>query len=176
MTLPTSLTDLYLWGFQKLISLSSTGFQSLNSLRDLSIKLCPNLVSFPEEGFPTNLTSLTIGCDDEAECFPDEEIGMTLPTSLTHLSFWGFQKLIFLSSTGFQSLTSLQSLRIWNCPNLTSFPEVGLPSSLLDLYIRDCPKLKRACKRDEGKEWSKIAHIPCVQIDGKFMYDPELEE
>ncbi|KAH9782685.1 putative disease resistance RPP13-like protein 1 [Citrus sinensis] len=174
----------------------------LEALPNDYIQMCRNLVSFPEEGFPTNLTSLTIGyfkmyktlvqwglhrltslkrlliigCDDEAECFPDEEIGMTLPTSLTHLSFWGFQNLIFLSSMGFQNLTSLQSLRIGNCRNLTSFPEVGLPSSLLELYIRHCPKLKKACKRDEGKEWPKIAHIPRVTIDRKFIYDPESEE
>ncbi|KDO38667.1 hypothetical protein CISIN_1g005896mg [Citrus sinensis] len=173
----------------------------LNSLRDLGIQLCPNLVSFPEEGFPTNLTTLVIGnfklyktlvqwglhrltslkhlwiavSDDEAECFPDEEIGMTLPTSLTHLSFCGFQNLIFLSSMGFQNLTSLQYLRIGNCPNLTSFPEVGLPSSLLELHIYGCPNLKKACKRDQGKEWPKIAHIPFVGIDRKFIYDPEAE-
>ncbi|KDO46210.1 hypothetical protein CISIN_1g0483221mg, partial [Citrus sinensis] len=76
---------------------------------------------------------------------------------------------------GFQRLTSLQSLKIWNCPNLTLFPEVGLPSSLLDLYVNNCPRLKKVCKRDQGKEWPKIAHIPWVVIDGKFIYDPELE-
>ncbi|KAK9200554.1 hypothetical protein WN944_015752 [Citrus x changshan-huyou] len=155
-----------------------------------------NLVSFPEEGFPTNLTSLTIGyfkmyktlvqwglhrltslkrlciigCDDEAECFPDEEIGMTLPTSLTHLTLSEFKKLISLSSTGIQSLNSLQSLLIAGCPNLTSFPEVGLPSSLLELHIYSCPKLKKACKRDQGKDWPKIAHIPFVEIDdGRYI-------
>ncbi|KAH9782671.1 putative disease resistance protein [Citrus sinensis] len=172
----------------------------LNSLQTLSIIQCPKLESFPEEGFPTNLRTLKIGnfkmyktlvqwglhrlsslrslyiygCH-EAECFPDEKVGMTLPTSLTHLSLLGFQKMILLSSVGFQRLTSLQCLKIWNCPNLTSFPEVGLPSSLLDLYINNCPRLKKACKRDQGKEWPKIAHIPCVVIDGKFIYDPELE-
>ncbi|GAY63339.1 hypothetical protein CUMW_224740, partial [Citrus unshiu] len=31
------------------------------------------------------------------------------------------------------------------------------------------------CKRDQGKEWPKIAHIPWVVMDGKFIYDPELE-
>ncbi|KAH9782667.1 putative disease resistance protein [Citrus sinensis] len=199
--LPNAISRVYVCRCEKLEALPND-LHKLNSLRGLSIQRCPNLVSFPEEGFPTNLTSLIIGyfkmyktlvqwglhrltslrrlyivdCDDEAECFPDEEIGMTLPTSLTALHLWGFEKLISLSSTGFQSLTSLQSLWIRNCPNLTSFPEVGLPSSLLGLHIRDCPKLKTACKRDEGKEWSKIAHIPYVEIDGKFIYDPEAEE
>ncbi|KAK9200556.1 hypothetical protein WN944_015754 [Citrus x changshan-huyou] len=199
--LPNTISRVDICSCDKLEALPND-LHKLNSLRDLSIHTCPNLVSFPEEGFPTNLTTLVIGyfkmCktlvqwglhrltslrdlyiigwDDEAECFPDEEIGMTLPTSLTALHLWGFEKLISLSSTGFQSLTSLQSLWIGNCPNLTSFPEAGLPSSLLGLHIRDCPKLKTACKRDEGKEWPKIAHIPCVEIDRKFIYDPEAEE
>ncbi|KAK9200555.1 hypothetical protein WN944_015753 [Citrus x changshan-huyou] len=188
--LPHTISGVFIASCVKLEALPND-LHKLNSLRGLSIQLCPNLVSFPEEGFPTNLTTLVIekfklyktlvqwglhrltslrdlyiiGCDDEAECFPDEEIGMTLPTSLTHLSFCGFQNLIFLSSMGFQNLTSLQS-----------FPEVGFPSSLWGLDIRYCPKLKTACKRDEGKEWSKIAHIPRVEIDGKFIYDPEAEE
>ncbi|KAH9726728.1 putative disease resistance protein [Citrus sinensis] len=199
--LPNAISSFLIFYCDKLEALPND-LHKLNSLLDLSIQMCPNLVSFPEEGFPTNLTSLRIGdfkmyktlvqwglhrltslqylqiigCDDEAECFPDEAIGMTLPTSLTHLHLLEFKKLISLSSTGFQSLTSLQSLWIWNCPNLTSFPEVGLPSSLLDLEIEDCPKLKKACKRDEGKEWPKIAHIPGVEIDRKFIYDPESEE
>ncbi|KAH9726724.1 putative disease resistance RPP13-like protein 1 [Citrus sinensis] len=198
--LPNTISQVDICGCDKLEALPND-MHKLNSLRDLGIQLCPNLVSFPEEGFPTNLTTLVIGnfklyktlvqwglhrltslkhlwiavSDDEAECFPDEEIGMTLPTSLTHLSFCGFQNLIFLSSMGFQNLTSLQYLRIGNCPNLTSFPEVGLPSSLLELHIYGCPNLKKACKRDQGKEWPKIAHIPFVGIDRKFIYDPEAE-
>ncbi|KAH9782687.1 putative disease resistance RPP13-like protein 1 [Citrus sinensis] len=198
--LPNAISRVDICSCDKLEALPND-LHKLSSLRDLSIQRCRNLVSFPEEGFPTNLTSLTIGYfktyktlvqwglhrftslrrlyilvrDDEAECFPDEEIGMTLPTSLTDLYLWGFQKLISLSSTGFQSLNSLQYLLIAGCPNLTSFPEVGLPSSLLRLYIFKCPKLKRACKRYQGKEWPKIAHIPCVEIDEKFIYDPESE-
>ncbi|KAH9782669.1 putative disease resistance RPP13-like protein 1 [Citrus sinensis] len=199
--LPNTISRVGIGECDKLEALPND-LHKINSLRDLSIQLCRNLVSFPEEGFPTSLTSLRIGdfkmyktlvqwglhrltslrrlyivdCDDEAECFPDEEIGMTLPTSLTDLYLSGFQKLISLSSTGFQSLNSLQYLLIAGCPNLTSFPEVGLPASLLGLFIFKCPKLKRACKRDQGKEWPKIAHIPCVEIDEKFIYDPESEE
>ncbi|GAY63355.1 hypothetical protein CUMW_224850 [Citrus unshiu] len=108
--LPHTISRVFIASCVKLEALPND-MHKLNSLRDLSIQGCPNLASFPEEGFRTNLTSLTIGyfkmcktlvqwglhrltslrglqiigCDDEAECFPDEEIGMTLPTSLTHL-------------------------------------------------------------------------------------------
>ncbi|KAK3199380.1 hypothetical protein Dsin_022795 [Dipteronia sinensis] len=99
-------------------------------------------------------------------------MGMLLPSSLTELIIARFLNLRYLSSKGFQNLTSLESLRIRDCPKLTSFPEAGLPSSLLQLYINDCPLLKKQCKRYKGLEWSKIAHIPCVKMDEKFIYDP----
>ncbi|KAH9726473.1 hypothetical protein KPL70_008267 [Citrus sinensis] len=177
---------------EKLEALPSD-MHKLNSLQYLGISECPSIVSFPEEGFPTNLTSLRIGVNvkkltkaviqwglyrlssltdlEITEC--DEEMGMMLPTSLIGLSLDRFWKLKCLSSMCFQSLTSLEYLWIKNCPNLTSFPEGGLPSSLLHLSIEGCQKLDKVCKRDKGKEWSKIANIPCVEINGKFIYDPD---
>jgi hypothetical protein len=58
----------------------------------------------------------------------------------------------------------------------TSFPKDGLPPLLQQLHIANCPLLKEHCKKDQGREWSKISHIPRVQIDGRFIYDPEPEE
>ncbi|KAK1559514.1 hypothetical protein Q3G72_015266 [Acer saccharum] len=182
---------------KELRSLPSS-FHSLTSLQELDIWKCPSISSFPEEGFPTNLTRLLIkdnlriykslarwglhkftsltsliigGCPD-AESFPQEEIGMILPPSLVHLNIQDFKNLKYLCSQGFRNLTSLERLYILYCPKLTSFPEQGLPSSLLQLYINSCPLLKEECKRDIGKEWSNISHIPYVQIDGKFIYEP----
>ncbi|KAH9803063.1 hypothetical protein KPL71_001632 [Citrus sinensis] len=172
-------------------------FASLPVLSDLSIDGCKGLVC---DGFPTSLTTLTIedfnlykpliewglhkltalrnlsigGCLD-AVSFPQEELGMMLPTSLTKLAIAKFPELKHLSSKGFRNLTSLDLLRIRNCPKLTSFPEVGLPSSLLQLYIDGCPLLKKQSKRDKGLEWTKIAHIPCVKIDDKFIYNEHEE-
>ncbi|GLT70858.1 hypothetical protein SLA2020_429120 [Shorea laevis] len=57
------------------------------------------------------------------------------------------------------------------CEKFTSFPEDGLPPSLQQLHIANCPLLKERCKKDQGREWFKIAHIPRVQIDGRFIYD-----
>lgn len=164
----------------------------------MKIYQCPSIVSFPKEGFPSYLTSLSIedlnayespidwglhkltslkilcviGCPD-AVSFPEEEIGMTFPSSLTELVIVRFPKLKYLSSNGFRNLAFLEYLQIRDCPKLTSFPEAGLPSSLLELYINDCPLMTKQCKRDKGAEWSKIAHIPCVRIDDKFIYDAE---
>ena len=177
---------------EKLEALPSD-MHKLNSLRRFSISECPSIVSFPEEGFPTNLAFLRIGVNMKklteaviqwglhrltslarlwiSEC--DEEMGMMLPTSLSWLILHRCWKLKCLSSMGFQSLTSLKYLWIDNCPSLASFPEAGLPSSLLRLKIDGCQMLRKECKRGKGKEWSKIANIPCVEMDGKFIHDPD---
>ncbi|KAL5803767.1 hypothetical protein ACOSQ3_030567 [Xanthoceras sorbifolium] len=173
----------------------------LLSLQTLELRQCPSIMSIQEHGFPTKLTSLTIadlninkplvewgfhkltflrnldvrGCR-YAVSFPLEERGMMLPTSLTRLTIARFPRLKYLSSKGFQNLTSLEYLSLNDCPKLTSLPEPGLPSSLLELVIYDCPLLKKCCKRDKGENWFKIARIPRVRIDGHFIYDTKLEE
>lgn len=173
-----------------------SGVERLNSLQELDIGLCPRIVSIPASGLPTNLTSLSIedlkiymplscwglhkltslrkleirGCPS-AVSFPEELVRMRLPTTLTKLNIARFPKLEYLSSRGFQNLTSLEYLSISECPNLKSFPEEGLPSSLQQLYVEDCPFLGANCER-YGPEWSKIAHIPCVMIDKNFIHDP----
>jgi hypothetical protein len=35
--------------------------------------------------------------------------------------------------------------------------------------------LEKRCKKDRGPEWFKIAHIPCVVVDGRSIYEPEKE-
>ncbi|TXG74974.1 hypothetical protein ES288_1Z030300v1 [Gossypium darwinii] len=166
---------------------------NFTSLRELSVWECSADISFPEEGFPTNLTSLAIsnppkiytslvqwgfnrltslqqlnicgkGCSNVVS-FPEEGIGMTLLPSLTFISIENFENLEFMCSKGFQYLTSLQELRIDDCPKLTSLPEKDMLLSLERLSIQHCPLLEKGCTRGKGREWSKIAHIPYVQIN-----------
>ncbi|XP_058006949.1 putative disease resistance protein At3g14460 [Hevea brasiliensis] len=163
---------------------------NLTCLEELTLKYCPSIVSFPEEGFPTNLTSVCIhkveickplnwhlhrltslkklsitGKCHRMVSFPQDEIDMKLPASLTNLTIEGFQDLIYLSNKGFQSLTSLEYLRIERCPKLAYFPKNGLPPSLLQLHIHHCPLLQQRCqkgKRKEKSEDSELAQIPLV--------------
>ncbi|KAF2319728.1 hypothetical protein GH714_018274 [Hevea brasiliensis] len=162
---------------------------NLTSLQELAIQDCPGIISFPEEGFPTNLTSLCIhnveiytplfawglhrltslknlsigGCPGVLS-FPQDEIDMKLPTSLTSLIIEEFQDLKYLSSKGFQSLTSLEYMRIVRCPKLASFPKNGLPPSLLQLQIYNCPLLQKSCQKGKGRELQELARIPFVEI------------
>jgi hypothetical protein len=155
--LPSNLRELRIIGDMALPNC----IHNLTSLQDLFIWRwnSPNVVSvvssFSEEGFPANLTSLTIGnCNftqallewglhrltslqdlyirggcPNVESFPEK----MLPASLTTLFISRFPNLKYMSSL--QSLTSLQELHIEECENLTSFPEDGLPPSLQQLHI-----------------------------------------
>jgi hypothetical protein len=218
--LPCNLRELTISDCEKMRALPNC-IHSITSLRELKIEKCPGVESFPGEGFPTNLTSLKIRDCDITEALLDW--GLQKLTSLQHLQFGGgcpnlesfpemalsasltslhisnLPNLKHLSSKGFRCLSSLKTLRIGWCEKLMTFPDDGLPPSLLDLRIvccemftsfpkdglppllqqlriANCPRLTEHCKKDQGREWSKIAHIPFVEIDGRFIYDPELEE
>uniref|UniRef100_A0A2N9IY16 Rx N-terminal domain-containing protein n=1 Tax=Fagus sylvatica TaxID=28930 RepID=A0A2N9IY16_FAGSY len=192
--LPTSLRQLSISFCEKLEALPNRmhNLTSLDLIRD-----CGSIISFPEEGYPTNLTSLYLkgvnickqvfewglhrltsltylyieGGFPDWQSFPSEEedgkMMMTLPTSLTTLFINSFPNIVFLSSKGFQNLSALQQLLIFNCPTLEFLPEKGLPPSLLDLSIYNCPLLKQHCKKGKGREWLKIANIPRVLIDSR---------
>ncbi|KAK0600944.1 hypothetical protein LWI29_019865 [Acer saccharum] len=190
---PNSNFSLLIQGCKKLEALPS----EIHTLSSLEIINCPNM-SLPEEGLPTKLSSLGITSlkqykalmqtglhnftsltglhifgKPDGESLQEEDMAITLPRTLTSLSIGKFPKLKYLPFKDFEDLPCLDHLSISNCPDLTSLP--SLPSSLLQLDISGCPLLKEACKRYKGKEWSKIADIPCVKIDRKFIYDPEEE-
>ncbi|EOY19768.1 CC-NBS-LRR protein [Theobroma cacao] len=192
------LQDISLWDCPNLVRLPEA-LPNLHHLQQLSIIGCPRVQnSIGERGFPANLTSLEIydpniskavmewglhrltslthldidgsNCTD-ATSFPQEGIGMKLPPSLINLTLKNFKNVGKLSSNGLQNLTSLQCLSISHCPKLKSIPRKEMLPSLLRLYIWECPVLKKRCKRDEGKQWSNIAHVPEVRIDGRFIYE-----
>ncbi|XVF18587.1 hypothetical protein REPUB_Repub11eG0035800 [Reevesia pubescens] len=164
---------------------------NFTSLQELSVCECSVDISFPEEGFPTNLTSLSIskapklyrslvqwgfdrltslqaltilgeGCSDVVS-FPEED--MMLPSSLIRIDIGNFENLEYMLSNGFQNLTSLHYMTIHNCSKITVLPEKDMLLSLEWLFIYGCPLLKEECKRGRRREWSKIAHIPLVDID-----------
>ncbi|KAI8570672.1 hypothetical protein RHMOL_Rhmol01G0054300 [Rhododendron molle] len=143
LSFPSSLVYLRILSFPKLEKLSFKDFENLVSLEQLYIGSCPKLTSISELRLPPSLSVLwIIDCPNLAS-FPVQG----LPPSLS-------------------------TLLIYECPKLSSFPEQGLPPSLLRLRIKECPILKRQCKKRKGQYWRFIAHIPEVEIDNRFVFDP----
>uniref|UniRef100_A0A452ZTC3 Uncharacterized protein n=1 Tax=Aegilops tauschii subsp. strangulata TaxID=200361 RepID=A0A452ZTC3_AEGTS len=54
-------------------------------------------------------------------------------------------------------LSSLTRLDFYNCPNISSLPD--LPSSLQHIRVWDCERLKESCHAPDGESWPKIANI-----------------
>ncbi|KAG7941829.1 hypothetical protein I3843_16G066600 [Carya illinoinensis] len=241
--LPSSnLRKLHIFSCEKILALPN-GIYNLTSLQSLQIKNCPNILSFPVEGLPANLTILRISNLKITEALLDWGLNnltflneleisdcqhlvsfskMTLPHSLTDLTISNCSNLECLSFEGLRELASLKTLSISNCEKWASFPENGLPSSLLDLHISNCQKLRsfpnnglppsllelhisncqklrsfpknglppslqklrihkcllleERCKKDQGGDWHRIADIPYVEINDKYIYDTETEE
>ncbi|TYG70679.1 hypothetical protein ES288_D05G333000v1 [Gossypium darwinii] len=176
----TNLTRLMLLYCPSLKSLPEQMHSIFPSLELLSINDCPEIEMGPKEGLPSKLKGITIGSSDklieslirkrewkvEIECFPDEHL---LPSSLETLRIWGLPNLKSLEYKGFQHLTSLSSLYIESCPRLQSMPPNMLPPSLSHLSISDCPLLEKRCKKEKGKDWGNISHIPVIEIGGEVM-------
>ncbi|KAL6289056.1 hypothetical protein ACE6H2_006566 [Prunus campanulata] len=126
-----SLKELYIRRCQAgLLSLLETKFLSLlyfgnvvdvqclpncNRLQRLTLWDCPTLSSFPKDGLPTTLTSLSI---------------------------YGCRKLEFLADEMLAKLTSLDRLCIWNSCDSMRFLRLGIFPKLTSLDIGECENLE----------------------------------
>ena len=133
------ITSLSIWDCANLESLTMPeGIQiGLTSLEALEIRDCPKFESFPGGGLPTpNLTSIWF-----SNCKSLKELPKQLHT-----------------------LSSLQSMSIYNCPELVSLSEWGLPSNLSLLCITSCNKLML------GREWGlhRLGCLSQLEIEGGY--------
>lgn len=170
----------------------------ISSLVSLEVRSCPKLETFPKGELPSNLTSLRVW--DSRKLRPLVEWHLDRLTSLQEFSICGgFPKLVsfgdaehlFPSSLtkfsiarfpslksvfkGLNSLTSLQHVSLMNCPKLQVLPCDKLLDRLWHLEISGCPHLKDRCLREKGEYWQRIADIPCVEIDGSYVYKQNSE-
>nr|XP_024934403.2 putative disease resistance protein At3g14460 [Ziziphus jujuba var. spinosa] len=185
-----NLTKLRVDGGKKLKKLPEQMRNLLPFLNSLEISNCPQLESFPEGGLPSNLNKLCVRncpkliaqrmkwnlhalqalkdfriCDEcgggGIELFPEEGL---LPSTLSSLGICNFPHLKMLDIKGLQHFTSLESLRIYKCPQLQKLPQQGLPTSLKHFRINGCPLLKERCQREIGEDWNTISHIHDISI------------
>ncbi|KAG6672882.1 hypothetical protein I3842_16G080600 [Carya illinoinensis] len=213
--LPTTLQCLKITNCPKLESVAKS-FRHNSSLKTITIIDCGSLqllnggefllpsnlrqmqvpqngiLSFPKEGFPTNLTSLSIlhlkitealfdwgldnftslnelqigGCQHLVS-FPE----MTLPASLTSLYISELSNLECLSSEGLRKLTSLKRLSISLCENLACFPKDGLPPPLLELCISNCQKLRSFPKNGLPPSLQKLEINKCPLLEERCKKD-----
>ncbi|GKF27085.1 NB-ARC domains-containing protein, partial [Tanacetum coccineum] len=162
------LKSLKIYGCEQLLEkemeklMLELGFLEIGGLKKPISKLGP-------QNFPPSLVELILWGgsaeeDDVSSGSPTPHLLLThmLPSSLTRLALWNFEKLESVSM-GLQHLTSLQHLFIHNCPKIEDLPEKLLPS-LLTLTIYGCPdNLKEKISR-RGSYWPLVSYIPCMEL------------
>lgn len=139
---------------------SLSGVEHLPNLKVLKIDRCENLRLEEEEGMPWKplhaLTRLQLRV--LPQLVNDLPKGFQYLTSLRVLQIHDCQNLESISEN-LNCLNSLRSLLIEECPKLKLLPEAIFPF-LKTLTIRDCDGLKERYSEPNGKDWSKICHIP----------------
>lgn len=190
----TSLQHLSIENCPDLVCLTEEGLKSLTSLRFFDIRCCEMLKSL-FKGFKhlTALEELEIKeCREldlskdleenvmELQCLRTLKIGdmpklSSLPDGLQHVTTLKDLQISSCSNLKMLpdwigNLTSLQRFEILDCPQLASFPQTLCSLKALEyLEISSCSKLFDTGQIKKSRNWSTIAHIPEIFIDGKKM-------
>ncbi|PHT35015.1 hypothetical protein CQW23_26815 [Capsicum baccatum] len=112
----------------------------------LYVNSCPNLTRF---FIPNGTERLDISCCENLEL-----LSVAWGTQITSLEC---EKLKRLPERMQELLPSLKGLQLWNCPEIESFPDGGLPFNLQLLVIDDCKKLVNG-----RKEWH-LQRLPSLR-------------
>lgn len=164
----SSLRFFHIGSCEMLKSLSK-GFRHLKALEELEIKECRELdlsKDVMELQCLESLRTLKIGDMPKLTSLPD---GLQHVTTLKYLQISSCSNLKTLPEW-FCILTSLQRFEIYDCPQLASFPQaLSSLKALQYLEISSCRQLSGTCQKKTGENWSWIAHIPEIFIDGKKM-------
>ncbi|KAK4566161.1 hypothetical protein RGQ29_002397 [Quercus rubra] len=139
----TALEELQIQNFNGMEALPDW-FSYLSSLQKLSLYYCKKLYPGMVVKAGCSLEELRIENFDGMEALPD---WLGIPSSLQKLSLYFCQKLMCLPILRF--------------------------TNLKHLYIAYCPNLEKRCANGSNAEWLKIAHIPNIKINGKYIQGGE---
>ncbi|KAF5470735.1 hypothetical protein F2P56_011229, partial [Juglans regia] len=143
--LPTNLKSISIKDCDILVACRTTwGLQKLHSLRKLSIGgKCEDVESFPEPTLlPITMISLTISGFSKMTSL--DNLGLQHLTVLEELYIRNLPRLKFMPEERlFDSSSTLIHLSISRIPNMTSLDNLGLQhlTSLETMTIYDCPNL-----------------------------------
>ncbi|KAJ6683184.1 hypothetical protein OIU74_021275, partial [Salix koriyanagi] len=122
---------------------SSTSLPS--GMHSLEVDRCYSTDSIPKEMeqigcFLTTLEEIEMENCDSLKCF---QLELFPRLKILRISKCSNLEFICEHEGALEDLTSLHSLKIWECPKLESFPKGGLPASCLtELQLFDCADLK----------------------------------
>ncbi|KAL2454129.1 putative disease resistance RPP13-like protein 1 [Abeliophyllum distichum] len=186
----SSLQSLEISNCKRLSNLPSEMLESCTSLQSLRVFSCENLTSFPELSGMVWFNSLReLGIGDFLNSNILEVIGLLKSVQILHLhgredwvslpyQLQNLTSLKVLWIKDFEieelpdwlgNLSSLENLFLRNCEKLRHLPSKEAMQRLTKLRYLDiwsCPLLEEQCHRDNS-EWPKISHIPHVEIGEK---------
>ncbi|XP_039162981.1 disease resistance protein RGA2-like [Eucalyptus grandis] len=140
-----SLTALTINDVVELTCLNHGLTSSLIKLEKLEIRGCTKLRYLWQEGDAIQtlrcLKSLVVHSCPKFIYFVAEEGDIELPSNLETIELMKCVNLEKLPST-MHTLSSLRDLTVYGCPKLVSFPETGIPTSMISLDIMDCKMLR----------------------------------
>ena len=141
----------------RIIYCPKLGLPCLPSLKNLDVDGCNNELLRSISTF-RGVTQLSLYYGEGITSFPE---GMFKNlTSLQSLYVYNFPQLESLPEQNWEGLQSLRTLQIWRCKGLRCLPEgIRHLTSLELLTIRKCPTLEERCKEGTGEDWDKIAHV-----------------
>ncbi|KAF2307991.1 hypothetical protein GH714_034136 [Hevea brasiliensis] len=145
--------------------------QGLKHLRTLIIAKCESLISLPQSmKYLTALETLHIeDCENLNLTMEEGKADQDLARfSLQRLILRKLPELVEFPEWLLRgSNNTLQLLKLESCRNLKELPAcLQNIVSLQQIVIEDCDELSERCERGKGEDWSKIAHIPKIVLDG----------